>query len=155
MFLARENSHNLRNSLLTGVVHPVRWRRGDVDKPCADARPETVINSVHQFNQMLVFAFFDFPGDGRDREVSFYSSERGVGTVATLNATGAFSFTDPLEAGSYGVSITPAMPDPMPGKAAPKASASPIPRKYREAATSQLSYIVERGTNNFTIELKK
>jgi hypothetical protein len=88
-------------------------------------------------------------------EVNFFSKERGVGAVAKIDSSGNYALPDPIETGEYKVYVTPPLPktvDPKKGEA--KKVSSPIPRKYRDAATSDLTYTVKEGPNDYKIELK-
>jgi hypothetical protein len=87
-------------------------------------------------------------------EVHFFSKDRGVGAVAKIDGSGKYALAD-LETGKYTIHVTPPPPiagDPKLGP--PKASASKIPQKARDAATSGLSYTVVEGKNDHNIELK-
>jgi len=86
-------------------------------------------------------------------EVHFFSKERGAGAVAKIDGSGKYATE--LETGKYVVHVTPPPPiagDPKLGP--PKASASKIPQKYRDAEKSGLSLTVVEGKNDYPIDLK-
>src|SRR4051794_9424835 len=46
--------------------------------------------------------------------VNFLLKDKGVGAVAPIDATGKYAFEQPIEAGTYLVSVTPLPPEPSP-----------------------------------------
>ncbi len=86
-------------------------------------------------------------------EVSFYSKDKGVGATAKLDATGKYTFDQPLAPGTYAVTVLPAPPEAAQPGAAPKALAAAVPKKYQDPASSGLSYTVKGGDNDYPIVL--
>ena len=88
-------------------------------------------------------------------EVNFISNERGVAAAATIDSSGNYALADPIETGEYKVYVAPPVPKTVdPKQGAAKKVSSPIPRKYRDAATSDLTFTIKEGPNEYKIELK-
>src|SRR5262249_18745169 len=88
-------------------------------------------------------------------EVNFYCGERGAGAVATIDSGGKFTFAAPLRPGTYTAAVLPATKDPVPGAPPPLNAAPNIPRRYRDLTTSGLTFTVNPGSNDFTIEMAR
>ncbi len=82
--------------------------------------------------------------------VEFSSPALGSGGQAEITKEGTFSFSTPLPAGNYQVS----MQGPVATPEQPVVTPTKIPKKYWMAATSGLELIVSPGPNSFEIDLK-
>lgn len=88
-------------------------------------------------------------------EVHFYSKEKGVGAIARIDRTGSYALPEPLEAGTYVVSILPAPPEPVaPGSSMPPVVET-IPTRYRDPGTSGLSIPIKGGSNDVPIAMQE
>ncbi len=88
----------------------------------------------------------------KDGQVVFQDAAGGPPQIAFLGPDGGYVLTGPgggIKPGSYAVTVTP-MAAP-PGKTLPDPAY--IPAKYRDKATSGLSYEIKEGTATYDIEL--
>jgi len=86
-----------------------------------------------------------------DGNVNFHLAEKGFGAITRLDASGNFTFPEPLPTGTYAVYVTP--PEPEPSPKGPIQKPANIPVKYRDPKTSGLSFEVKAGQNDCPIEL--
>ena len=85
--------------------------------------------------------------------VNFLMKEKGIGATGSIDSSGKYVLDTPLEEGTYVVYLTPPVVEPTrPGTVAPKV-AQEIPPRYRDPNTSQLSFTVKKGTNEYPITL--
>lgn len=98
-----------------------------------------------------------------------FSHQSGFAATGEVGSDGTYQITTrkgpEIRTGEYTVTVKPPTvelteeqadkimenPDSQP----PEAPASPIPEKYRNTATSGLSFEVQEGENNFDIELQQ
>lgn len=91
--------------------------------------------------------------------VTFISDERGSVYTAPLDSSGQFKFEEPVEVGSYTVTVNPPQPETPPEtpedmKKAAQMSQSGVPEGYHNEAISDLKAEVKQGqANSFTFEL--
>jgi hypothetical protein len=93
---------------------------------------------------------------GGECEVNFFDASKGAGTLAVVDATGAFALGGPIPAGSYKVYVTSKEPEPtQPGVPRPKRITN-IPPKYQSADTTDIIADVKEGENApLALDLKK
>lgn len=80
-----------------------------------------------------------------EADVAFNSKERGVGAKAPLDASGNFTFPDPLEVGKYTVSVIPSYGTEGPTDPNAVAKESKIPQKYRSEAETPLTVEIKES----------
>ena len=79
---------------------------------------------------------------------------KGIAQDAKLDASGAFRLTAPLPTGTYHVIYVPPTPEPQhPSKGPAPVIVTPVPEKYQDLQTSDLSFEIKRGTNDIPIDL--
>lgn len=89
-----------------------------------------------------------------DAKVQVQSPANGGAGVARTDATGAYSIAD-LPPGQYNVTVAPfeePPPAPLPPNYTPKDNPK-IPKKYRNAKTSGLTFEAKAGSNEFNVEM--
>lgn len=90
-----------------------------------------------------------------DVQVEMEQPGAGIGALATTDAEGKFTVEGQIRTGSYKVTIGPkAEAPPEPGVTPKKIAFPPIPKKYRQMATTDLSMTVVEGENDVKLELK-
>ena len=93
-------------------------------------------------------------GPVTDAVIVFSSPAAGAGGSAVVDEDGTYQLTDPLPAGTYQVTLTPApVPPPNPGEPVPVITPSRIPEKYFSPESSGLTAEVVSGENTFNFEL--
>jgi hypothetical protein len=81
-------------------------------------------------------------------KVSFSSVATGTGAIAILDETGTYRLATPIKVGEYQVAVLPPdPPSPMAMAQNAKLSVSPVPAKFRSAASSGLTTTVKPGQN--------
>jgi len=86
-------------------------------------------------------------------EVQFTMPEKGLGSSAKLDDSGAYTLAGQLEAGTYKVYIQPPTPEQLPPGQAPKPVKFDVPRKFQNLTTTPLTKEVKAGANDIPIEL--
>jgi len=85
--------------------------------------------------------------------VNFFAPEKGIGADAKLDSSGKFTLSQPLEAGTYKVYVTPPLPEQLPPGSTAKPAPFDVPKKYQDAVTTSVSKEVKPGPNDIPIEL--
>lgn len=91
-----------------------------------------------------------------DAMIRFYSTEMGGHGSAMLGPDGKYKVDNPMEVGTYRVSvIPPPVVDPADGSPPPEPKDNPdIPKRFREFETSDIACQVQPGENQFDLDLK-
>lgn len=89
-------------------------------------------------------------------DVNLISRETGQVYAAPLGDGGSFKIADPVQTGSYIVSIAPPLGAPPTVENPTPVIPNPanIPQKYRSDQTSDLKADVKAGENTFTFDMK-
>jgi len=84
--------------------------------------------------------------------VNLLAPEKGLGHIAKLDDSGAFTIPEPVVAGTYKVFVQPSPPEQLPPGKMSKQPTLSIPRKYQDAATTDKTVEVKAGKNDLTID---
>ena len=90
-----------------------------------------------------------------DAKVQIQSAASGAAGTAKTDAAGSYTIETPVPPGKYGVAVVPfEVPPPAPPPPNYKPADNPkIPKKYRSAATSGLTFEAKAGANEFNIPM--
>jgi len=85
--------------------------------------------------------------------VNLYAPDKGLGHVAKLDSSGAFTVPEPVAAGTYKFYVQPPPPEQLPPGSPIKKTPLAIPRKYQDGATTDKTVEVKVGKNDLSIDL--
>jgi hypothetical protein len=85
---------------------------------------------------------------------SFSQSSDWSGGSANIESDGSFRLPEPIEVGTYIVYLAPKMENDPTAEPKPVSIDKSIPEKYWSESTSDIRVEVQKGSNEFTIELK-
>lgn len=108
---------------------------------CGDTKPTGSVKGKVVYKNATVMAGM----------VNFDARTKGIAATAKIDG-GEFTFTEPLEAGTYAVYLLPPAPEPVdPAKGKAKAVVSNLPKKAQDPSTSGVTAEVKAGANDLTI----
>jgi hypothetical protein len=84
--------------------------------------------------------------------VNLYWPEKGLGHIAKLSDSGAFTISEPVEVGTYKFYVQPPPPEQLPPGQVSKAPTLAIPKKYQDGSTTDKTVEVKAGPNDLTID---
>ncbi|MGB9690319.1 carboxypeptidase regulatory-like domain-containing protein [Thermogutta sp.] len=89
-----------------------------------------------------------------EASVVFLNRATGQGGSANIEADGSFKLPKPIEVGTYIVYLAPKMENDPAAEPKPVSIDKSVPEKYWSEATSDIQFEVQKGLNEFIIELK-
>ncbi|ASV75562.1 hypothetical protein THTE_2960 [Thermogutta terrifontis] len=89
-----------------------------------------------------------------EASVVFLNQATGQGGSANIESDGSFRLPEPIEVGTYIVYLAPKMENDPTAEPKPVSIDKSIPEKYWSESTSDIRVEVQKGSNEFTIELK-